>query len=475
MYKTRAAAYIRVSTDEQLEFSPDSQLKNIRLYAERNKLSVSDEHIYIDEGISGRKAEKRPAFMAMIAAAKRKPRPFDKIIVWKFSRFARSREDSIVYKSMLRKECGVEVVSVSEQLGDDSVSILIEALLEAMDEYYSINLAEEVRRGMNEKFSRGGIVSVPPFGYTVSEGIFVPDANAVHVRRIYSDFLGGAGLRTIAAALNSDGVRTPRGNPFETRTVRYILSNPTYTGKLWRRSEKGGACFSPETDTVVSGGHEPIISDVIFREAAEKLKARDEKNVRYRREGKADFALRGLVRCSECGATLTQAVKGTTLQCCRYARGACKKSHSVSLPAITSAVEQKILGDFGGIKISVSRRPSPPPDSTLERDRKKLARIQLAYEEGVDTLEEYKRKKSEILARISECEKKLNEYKTAQKKPARIAGRLCEIYPALDETAKNAVLRAVCNKIVYYTDSRKVELYYYLSKNIADIVHKTDI
>lgn len=464
MSQLKAAAYIRVSTDEQLEFSPDSQLKNIREYAARNALSLPEEHIYIDEGISGRKAEKRPAFMAMIAAAKQKPRPFDRIIVWKFSRFARSREDSIVYKSMLRRECGVEVLSVSEQLGDDNISILIEALLEAMDEYYSINLAEEVKRGMNEKFSRGGVVSVPPFGYGISDGVFVPDGNAEHVRRIYGDFLDGAGLRTIAAELNARGLRTPRGNPFESRTVRYILSNPTYTGRLWRRKEKGNACFSPENDTVVSGGHEPIISDELFRKAAEMLKAREQKNVKYRREGKSDFALRGLVRCSECGATLTQAVKGTTLQCCRYARGACKKSHSVSLSAITSAVEEKILGDFGGIKISVrSKTRTPPPDNTLERDRKKLARIQLAYEEGVDTLEEYKRKKSEILARISEAEEKLKSYKAAQKKPARFTGRLSEIYPKLDETAKNAVLRAVCSKIVYYTDSRKAEIYYFLS------------
>ena len=82
--------------------------------------------------------------MQMIGIAKSKPTPFSSILVWKFSRFARNREDSIVYKSMLRKQCGIDVVSISEQLGEDKTSILIEALLEAMDEYYSINLAEEV-------------------------------------------------------------------------------------------------------------------------------------------------------------------------------------------------------------------------------------------------------------------------------------------------------------------------------------------
>ena len=88
----------------------------------------------------------------MIAAAKQKPAPFRVILVWKFSRFARNREDSIVYKSMLRRQCGIDVISVSEPVGDDKLSVLIEAMIEAMDEYYSINLGEEARRGMKKKF-----------------------------------------------------------------------------------------------------------------------------------------------------------------------------------------------------------------------------------------------------------------------------------------------------------------------------------
>lgn len=82
--------------------------------------------------------------MRMIATAKKNPKPFDAILVWKFSRFARNRQDSIVYKSMLRKELGIDVISVSEYIGDDKMSIITEAIIEAMDEYYSVNLAEEV-------------------------------------------------------------------------------------------------------------------------------------------------------------------------------------------------------------------------------------------------------------------------------------------------------------------------------------------
>ena len=137
-----------------MEFSPDSQLRSIQAYALNHHIELLPAHIYLDEGISGRNASKRPAFLQMIANAKKKPHPFDLILLWKFSRFARNRQDSIFYKSMLRRECGIDVISITEPLSPDPTSILIEALLEAMDEYYSVNLAQEVRRGMNEKFRR---------------------------------------------------------------------------------------------------------------------------------------------------------------------------------------------------------------------------------------------------------------------------------------------------------------------------------
>lgn len=228
-----AAAYIRVSTEDQVEYSPDSQLKAIRDYARKNDMILPEEFIFVDEGISGRKAAKRPEFMKMIGTAKIKPKQFDVILLWKFSRFARNREDSIVYKSMLRKQCGIEVISISEQLGEDKTSILIEALIEAMDEYYSINLAEEVRRGMTEKAQRGEVVSTPPFGYDVKDNVFVPNPEtAPIVKMIFNKYLSGRGCLEIAKELNTMGIRTKYGNKWENRGVEYVLRNVVYTGKL---------------------------------------------------------------------------------------------------------------------------------------------------------------------------------------------------------------------------------------------------
>ena len=156
------------------------------------------------------------------------------ILVWKYSRFARSRQDSIFYKSLLRRECGIDVISITEPLSDDPTSILMEALLEAMDEYYSVNLGQEVRRGHAGKIqtrwrrlhsSLSAIRSWKAISFQTKQ-------QAPYVSMIYQQFLAGSTCPEIARMLNTRGICTSRGNPFDSRAVRYILSNPFYIGIL---------------------------------------------------------------------------------------------------------------------------------------------------------------------------------------------------------------------------------------------------
>jgi len=304
----------------------------------------------------------------MIRTAGQTPKPFDQILLWKFSRFARNRQDSIFYKSMLRREYGIDVVSITEQLSDDPTSILIEALLEAMDEYYSINLAQEVRRGMNEKFSRGGIVCPPPFGYRMGKEQYDPDPSAApFIPMIFSDFLQGMSCRQIAEKLNQMAVSTIRGNAFEARNIRYILGNPVYLG-MQRRRLSGPYPESPMS--VVPAPHPPLISEEVFRSAQELLKLTQKKHPSRPGRTSASFMLRGLVRCSLCGATLTKTQKGETLQCCKYTRGQCSQSHSISLPIINKAVLQKLSEDLS--LFPMQRITFSLPAKKQKKDRKYL-------------------------------------------------------------------------------------------------------
>ncbi len=164
-----AATYIRVSTEGQDEYSPDSQLKLVREYAKKNDYIVPNDYIFYDDGISAKSVKKRTQFNNMIAIAKDKSHPIDAILVWKFSRFARNQEESIVYKSLLKKN-NVSVISISEFIDEDNpFGTLIERIIEWMDEYYLIRLSGEVKRGMLEKFSRGQIVNAPPIGYSLKK------------------------------------------------------------------------------------------------------------------------------------------------------------------------------------------------------------------------------------------------------------------------------------------------------------------
>ena len=119
--------------------------------------------IFKDLGISGRNVRKRPEFQKMIERAMKNE--CQAILVWKFSRFARNQEESVIYKSMLRR-AGVEVISISEELPDDWLaSHLVEAVYEIMDEQYSRNLSMEVKRGMTQKALEGGYNGSIPMGY----------------------------------------------------------------------------------------------------------------------------------------------------------------------------------------------------------------------------------------------------------------------------------------------------------------------
>lgn len=93
----------------------------------------------------------------------------------------------------------MQVVSITEHLEDDKMSLILEAMLEAMAEYYSINLGDEVRKGMREKARRGELQTAPPFGYGVKDNILQPvPREAFVVQEIYRRFLAGEAMVSIA-------------------------------------------------------------------------------------------------------------------------------------------------------------------------------------------------------------------------------------------------------------------------------------
>lgn len=406
-----AAAYIRVSTEDQTEFSPDSQLDRIREYARRNDYILPPEFIFMDDGISGRKAEKRPQFMRMIGIAKKKPKPFDTILLWKFSRFARNREDSIVYKSMLRKQCGIDVISVSENLGDDKMSILIEALIEAMDEFYSINLSEEVKRGMTEKAKRGGVLSVPAYGYRVDGGQYVPvPEEAEVIKTVFRRYCEGAGMLRIAKELNAIGIHTHRGGRIENRTIEYWLNNPIYIGKTrWTPSGKAGRRYHNPDSIVADGQHTAIIDEETWEKTQKLMKEQKERcRAYYKPSDKPSHWLVSICRCGLCGGPLVNCTG--YMYCGNRSKGICTGNGSIKVMRIEDIVLNQLReitasNKYISIPIQGKNLKADETRKLLEQQLKKayarLNRVKEAYEIEIDTIDEYKLNKQKIMAEIT--------------------------------------------------------------------------
>lgn len=318
------AAYIRVSTNDQLDLSPDSQLKEIKRYAAEHSIIVPEEYIFMEkEGRSGKSARNRPAFQRMIATAKTCPRPFSVILVWKFSRFARNQDESTFYKGMLRKKLKIDIVSVSEPVLDGMYGRLIEMIIEWQDEFYSCNLSTEVKRGMEEKARGGGCQAALPYGYRHSGPGSIPDViekQAEAVRFMFSCFTEhGMTPGEIAKLLNQKGYVSKKGNPFEGRTVAYILKNPFYTGvTVWNRHPRSSEKTFHDVITA-KGLHQSIITVECFEQAAARFEAKGP--TVYRRPGGGHY-LSGLLKCAVCGGSLSYSKSSSPcFQCWRYAKG----------------------------------------------------------------------------------------------------------------------------------------------------------
>lgn len=473
-----AAAYIRVSTDDQLEFSLDAQIKALKEYAKKNNMIILTEHIYADEGISGKRADKRPSFMKMIATSKKKPRPFDVILVHKFDRFARSREDSVVYKSMLKRESGIKVISITEQIEDDKFSVILEAMLEAMAEYYSLNLSDEVKKGMTEKATRGELQTCPCFGYKVEDNqlVIVPE-EAKYVKFIFEKFASQEmSMRQIAMYLNDLGVKTHRGCDFENRNIDYILNNPAYISMLrWNSTGKFSRKWDNKNVILAKSTHEPIIGQELWDKTQTLLKDRKQLYKKGQHKTvKIRYWSQGLVKCGNCGKSLCIS-SFDYYQCSGYSKGKCKISHAIKITKLETIVCKQLKEIFESkIKVRVVPRETSSLSTEYEilsyelsQFNDKVKRIKNAYKNGIDTLEEYKESKEalEKERNLLNTKMKLLKNNLNNEQEKNIYQQIKSVYDLLIDNnvpidVKYKTSHFLINKIIFYKQKNTIEIEY---------------
>ena len=280
--------YARYSSDRQTEQSIEGQLKECYAYAKRNNYAVVSE--YIDRAISGT-TDHRPEFLRMIADSDKKC--FQAVLVYQLDRFARNRYDSAIYKSKLKKN-GIRVLSARENISDDASGVLMEALLEGMAEYYSVELSQKIRRGMDINAEKclctGGNVALG--FYVDSEKHFqINPSTAPVVQKIFEMYVGGKTMAEIIRYLNAQHIKTSYGNEFNKNSINRILRNKRYIGVYTYRG------------TEIPDGLPRIISDDLFYEAQDMMNKK--KKAPARAKAHESYILSTKLFCGYCKSAMT--------------------------------------------------------------------------------------------------------------------------------------------------------------------------
>ncbi|MEO5334310.1 MAG: recombinase family protein [Magnetococcus sp. YQC-5] len=310
--------YCRVSSEEQAQ-------KDLSIPAQRkillNWLESKPEMVlvreFVDEGHSAfSPANKRPGFTEMISQCRKGG--IDIILVHKLDRFSRNREESIIFKSLLKKH-KVMVKSVTEDFDSETPQgFLLEGMIEVINQFYSMNLGTEVMKGLRENAERGFYNGGnAPYGYRklrVSEVpgkkqcklVLGPDEEVNTVREIYRlSVQEGFGARRIVDYLNVNGFKAPTGQKWHMSSVYNILVNQVYIGNtVWNKKHDSKTPKPKEEWIVAENTHPPIIDRETFAMrksmAIKNMLSNHDRTLNTQRPVK--HLLSGIIKCGVCGS-----------------------------------------------------------------------------------------------------------------------------------------------------------------------------
>jgi len=314
----RAALYLRVSTARQAEHDvsiPDQKRQGEAYCASRGYQLVET---YVEPGASATN-DRRPEFQRMIEAGTSKPAPFDVVIVHSFSRFFRDHFELEFYVRKLAKN-GVKLVSITQEMGDDPMHVMMRQIMALFDEYQSKENAKHVIRALKENARQGfWNGSLPPIGYRVvaaeqrgakvKKKLEIDPLHAETVRLIYRLALHGdgakgqMGVKNIVSHLNRNRIFTRDGGRWGIGQVHRILTRRTYMGEHEFNKRAKSKELKPVSEIVVVPVP-PIIERETFDAVQALLKARHP-TVTPSAVISGPTMLTGLIHCAKCGGAMT--------------------------------------------------------------------------------------------------------------------------------------------------------------------------
>ncbi|MCL2298772.1 MAG: recombinase family protein, partial [Firmicutes bacterium] len=362
-------AYCRVSTKlEEQHLSYEAQCAFYTDYIQGNP-EYRFAGIFADEGISGTSTKKRDGFKRMIKQCK--AGKLDLIITKSISRFARNTVDTLNAVRMLK---GMGIGIIFEKEGFDTRKATDEFLLtifSGLAQAESESISANIKRGKEWSAAQGKV----SFAYGSFLGYrkgpdgkpeVIPEEAAV-IEEIYKRFLSGESFQQIALALQSKGIKTPKGcGEWSYTTIRSILRSEKYKGDALLQKTYIEDCISKRVrknngelpQYYIENSHPAIIDRKTWDKAQEELARRagkrKVKEVGTKTEqGKysSKYALTELLICGDCGTPyrrVTWSRNGTkriVWRCINrldYGTKYCKKSPTLEEGTIQNAIVRAI-------------------------------------------------------------------------------------------------------------------------------------
>ena len=311
----RVAIYCRVSTTEQAEegYSIDEQNIKIREYCEREGHEIYN--LYEDRGISGKNITNRPGIKQLLNDATNNK--FDLVVVWKLNRISRKLLDILNIVELLNKH-NIAFRSLTENFETETPSGKLQLnIMGAIGEFERETIADNIKLGMGAKARSGEWCGGIVLGYDIveipSEGkkrkntkLQINEKEATTVRRIFELYGQGYGYKAVVNRVNKEGHKTKRNGQFAVNTVKTILTNPVYIGKIrynvrqdWSRKRRNNINPNP---IISDGKHEPIIDIETWNKVQILLKKKSKK---HNKVYDCEFPLTGILKCPVCGAGMT--------------------------------------------------------------------------------------------------------------------------------------------------------------------------
>jgi site-specific DNA recombinase len=317
----RCVIYARVSTKEQQDegYSIPAQLKAIREFCASQGLSPMVE--FVEAESAGKSGRKR--FTEMVEFLKADPETRI-VVAHKLDRLYRNFTDQVLLEEVI----GARARYVVGDSPDTPQGKLVNDVQLSVAKFYLGNLAEEVRKGMDEKVRQGGWPHRAPLGYVndkATRSILPDPLTAPLVRFAFERYASGVvSLSQLGDELAERGLVQGSGRKLGSAHLHHLLMNPIYCGRI---RHKG---------TVYPGAHEALVTPTLFETVRDTLTGK-----RNGTKSRRVFALRGVMYCAECGCLITAGIhKGHVYYRCTHGRGSCGNRCYTREEVLTAQIDE---------------------------------------------------------------------------------------------------------------------------------------